>query len=229
LVEAHYRQRNMPMSFELSQTPTLEAVANSDEELLAQDMQARVAEATEHAEAMPGVASSMEGASKAAAQLARLRGAERALHQIAKEARERLEQAGRAALDALVEMAASGDTMDWTKATEAAAIESQIRYTGRAIERLAEHTIPLAQISGLREEAHSLEAQARAFEAIAQERAEKVLGQIRAAVSDEMVLPVDMSKGVAGALLTRAKDLKARAVQLATEADGLEKKYESRS
>jgi predicted nucleotidyltransferase len=217
------------MSFELSQTPTLEAVATSDDELLAQDMQARVAEATKQAEVVPDVAAAMEGARNAATQLARLRGAERALHRIAKEARERLELAGQAALDALVEMAASGSKPDWKRATEAAAIETQIRYAGRAIERLAEHSIPLAQITGLREEAHSLEAQARAFEAIAQERAEKVLGQIRAAVSDEMVLPVDMSKGVAGALLNRAKDLRTRAVQMSTEADGLEKKYASRS
>ena len=217
------------MSFELSQTPTLEAVATGDEETLAQDMQARVAEATKQAEAIPDVASAMEGASNAAAQLARLRGAERALHQIAKEAREKWEQAGQAALDALVETAASGDKPDWKKAAEAALIETQIRYAGRAIERLTEHTIPLAQIVGLREEAHSLEAQARALESIAQERAEKVLGQIRAAVSDEMVLPVDMSKGVAGALLARAKDLRQRAVQLSTEADGWERKYESRS
>ena len=153
---------------------------------------------------------------------------ERALHQIAKEAREKLEQAGQSALDALVEMAASGAKPDWKMADEAATIEDQIRYAGRAIERLAEHTIPLAHISSLREEAHSLAAQSRAFEAIAQERAEKVLGQIRAAVSDEMVLPVDMSKGVAGALLTRAKELKGRAVQLSTEADGLERKYQDR-
>lgn len=217
------------MSFELSQTPTLEAVATGDDELLKQDMQARVAEATLQAEAMPDVASAMEGSRNAAAHLARLRGAERTLHQIAKESREKLEQAGQAAIDALVESAASAAKPDWKKSLDAAVIETQIRYAGRAIERLAEHTIPLAQIAGLREEAHSLEAQARALEGIAQERAEKVLGQIRAAVSDEMVLPVDMSKGVAGALLTRAKDLKARAVQLATEADGLEKKYESRS
>jgi hypothetical protein len=217
------------MSFELSQTPTLEAVVTSDEELLTQDMQARVAEAGKQAEATPSVASAMDGARNSAAQHAKLRGAERALHEIAKEAREKLDQAGQAALDALVESAASGSKPDWKRATEAAAIETQIRYTGRAIERLAEHTIPLAQIVALREEAHSLEAQARALEAIAQERAEKVLGQIRAAVSDEMVLPVDLSKGVAGAILARAKDLKARAVQLSTEADGLEKKYESRS
>lgn len=216
------------MSFELSQTPTLEAVATGDEQILAQDMQARVAEAAAQAEALPDVSSALGGARDAAAQLARLRGAERALHQIAKDAREKLEQAGQAALDALVEIAASGNQPDWKKAGEAAAIEDQIRYAGRAIERLAEHTIPLAHIGSLREEAHSLAAQARALEGIAQERAERVLGQIRAAVSDEMVLPVDMSKGVAGALLGRAKELKGRAVQLSTEADELERKYESR-
>ena len=45
----------------------------------------------------------------------------------------------------------------------------------------------------------------------------------------QMVLPVDMSKGVAGAILARAKELKRRAVQLSTEADGLERKYQDRA
>ena len=217
------------MSFQLSQTPTLEAVASDDEQILAKDMQARVAEAIRQAEAIPEVAAAIEGSRSAAAQLSRLRAAERALHQIAKESREKLDEAGQAALDALVEMAASGAKPDWSQAGQAAIMENQIRFAGRAIERLAEHTLPLAQIGSLREEAHSLEAQARALEGIAQERAEKVLGQIRAAVSDEMVLPVDMSKGVAGALLGQAKELKARAVQLSSEADGWERKYQDRA
>ena len=151
------------MSFELSQTPTLEAVATDDEKILAQDMQARVAEAAAQAETQSDVASAMQCARDAAAQLGKLRGAERALHQIAKEAREKLEHAGQAALDALVEMAASGANPDWKKTGEAAGLEHQIRYAGRAIERLAEHTIPLAHIASLREEAHSLAAQARAI------------------------------------------------------------------
>jgi hypothetical protein len=216
------------MSFELSQTPTLEAVSTDDEKVLAQDIQTRVAEAVTQAEAQPEVAAAI-GASKAAAdQLAKFRGAERSLHQLAKEAREKLEQTGQSALDALVEAAATGTKPDWKRAGETAAIEDQIRFAGRAIERLAEHTIPLAHIASLREESHALSARARALEAVAQERAEKVLGQIRAAVSDEMVLPVDMSKGVAGALLARAKEWKGLAVRLSTEADELERKYESR-
>ncbi|MEI9811380.1 MAG: hypothetical protein WDO18_01320 [Acidobacteriota bacterium] len=60
------------------------------------------------------------------------------------------------------------------------------------------------------------------MEAIAQERAEKVLGQIRAGRTRRNGLPVDMSKGVAGALLTRSKDLRQRAVRLAVEADEIE-------
>ena len=107
-------------------------------------------------------------------------------------------------------------------------MEHQIRYAGRAIERVAEHLIPLAQIPNLREEAHALEARARALEGIAQERAEKLLGQIREAVSGEIVLPVDLSKGVSGALLARAKEMRGRAVQLAREADERELTYLNR-
>jgi hypothetical protein len=69
---------------------------------------------------------------------------------------------------------------------------------------------------------------ARAIESVAQERAERVLGQLRDAVSEEMVLPVDMSKGVAGALLAHASGLKKRAVQEAENADRMEKSYTAR-
>ena len=217
------------MSFHLTQTPTLEAVATDDEQRLAQDIQARVAEAMTQVETQSAVADARESARAATGQFDQLRIAERALHQLAKEARERYDGIGQAALDALVEAAGSGAKPDWKQAEAAAAIETQIRYAGRAIERLAEHLIPLAQIASLREEAHSLEAKARALEGIAQERAEKLLGQIREAVSGEMVLPVDLSKGVSGALLAKAKDLRARAVQLAREAEERERSYQNRA
>jgi hypothetical protein len=69
---------------------------------------------------------------------------------------------------------------------------------------------------------------ARAIEKIAQERAERILGQIREAVSEEMVLPVDLSKGVAGALLAHASELKKLAVQQSENADRIEKSYLTR-
>lgn len=217
------------MSFHLTQTPTLEAVATDDELRLAQELQARVSEATFQADTQPDVAQAIETAHAAKEQFERLRSAERALHQLAKEARERFDAVGQNALDRLVEDAASGTKLDWRGAEQAAAIETQIRYAGRAIERLAEHLIPLAQITMLREEAHSLEARARALEGIAQERAEKLLGQIREAVSGEMVLPVDLSKGVSGALIAKAKEMRARAVQLARDAEEQELSYQNRA
>ncbi len=100
---------------------------------------------------------------------------------------------------------------------------------GRALERLVEHLIPLAQIAQLRADSHELLTRARAVENIAQERAERVLGQLREAVSEEIVLPVDMSKGVAGALLAHASALKKLAVQQSENADQIEKSYTRRA
>src|SRR5665213_3655792 len=137
------------MSFYLAETPTLEAVATEDERALAQDLQARVAEAVRQAESQAPVAEAAEEQKDAQDRLERLRTAERALNRHAKESRER----------------------------------------------------------------------------IAQERAEKVLEQLRGAVREEMVLPVDMSKGVAGALLARAAGLKRLAVQVSDNADRIERAY----
>jgi hypothetical protein len=213
------------MSFYLAETPTLEAVATEDEQALARDLQARVAEAVELAESGAPVCDAV-GAQKAAQdRLEQLRAAERALNRQAKESRERIAQLSEKALENLVEAAASGKKLEFKKLDEVAAGEAQIRTLGQAIERLAEHLIPRAQMASLREEAHALEARARALEQIAQERAEKVLEQLRAAVSEEMVLPVDMSKGVAGALLARAAGMKRLAVQVSENADRIERAY----
>ncbi|MEO8096698.1 MAG: hypothetical protein ABI811_03285 [Acidobacteriota bacterium] len=217
------------MSFNLPQTPTLEAVSTHDEKALAQNLQARVAEAVEQTRCLAHVAAALTEQTMAAERLARLRIAERALNHDAKQARQQLDQTGQAALDMLVEAAASGASPDWSTSAEVASLEARIRFTGRAIERLTEHLIPLAHIASLREESHAFMAQARALEALAQERAEKVLGQIREAVSGEMILPVDMSKGVAGALLTQSRAWKEKAVKLSEEADGLQRAYQDRA
>jgi hypothetical protein len=164
----------------------------------------------------------------ARSRLDRLRAAERMLSQHAKDSRQRIAEVSEKALEILVEAAASGKKLEFKKLDEMAAGEAQIRTLGQAIERLTERMIPLAQMGTLREEAHALEARARALEGIAQERAEKVLQQLRGAVSQEMVLPVDMSKGVAGALLARAAGLKRCAVQISENADRMERAYQDR-
>ena len=216
------------MSFYLAETPTLEAVATEDERVLSQDLQARVAEAVQLAESQAPVAEAACAQQEAQDRLERLRGSERLLNRHAKEARERVLELSEKALENLVDAAASGKKLEFKKLDEVAAGEGQIRALGQAIERLTEHLIPRAQIASLREEAHALEAKARALERIAQERAEKVLEQLRGAVSAEMVLPVDMSKGVAGALLARAAGLKRLAVQISENADRIESSYRDR-
>jgi hypothetical protein len=214
------------MSFYLAETPTLEAVATEDERALAEDLQARVVEAVQQAEAQAAVTEATGAQQHAQDRLERLRAAERALNRQVKDSRERISELSEKALENLVEAAASGKKLEFKKLEEVAAGETQIRTLGRAIERLAEHLIPGAQIVSLREEAHALEAKARALEGIAQERAKKVLEQLRGAVSEEMVLPVDMSKGVAGALLARAGGLKRLAVQVSENADRIERAYQ---
>jgi hypothetical protein len=213
------------MSFYLAETPTLEAVANEDEGVLAQDLQTRVMEAIQQAESQAPVADAAGAHQQAQDRLERLRTAERSLNRLAKEARERVAGLSEKALENLVEAAASGKKLEFKKLDEVAMGDAQIRTLGQAIERLAEHLIPRAQIASLREEAHALETKARALQQIAQERAEKVLEQLRGAVSEEMVLPVDMSKGVTGALLARAAGLKRLAVQISDNADRIERAY----
>jgi hypothetical protein len=214
------------MSFHLAQTPTLEAVAIEDEKLLARDLQARVEEAATQAREAAEVVEAIAGYQAAEERFGKLRASERALNQQAKEARERMEQLATGLVDAMIESADS--KADSKRLGEMVGIETRVRFAARAIEKLTEHLLPLAQIASLREESHALAAECRALEQAAQERAQKVLGQIRAAVSDEMVLPVDLSKGVSGALLARARALKARAVQVSENADRLEKMYQDR-
>ena len=86
----------------------------------------------------------------------------------------------------------------------------------------------MAKIDSLREESHALMTRARVMEGVAQERAEKLLGQVREAVTEEMILPIDLSKGVSGALLAHAAGLRRMAVQISANADELERSYRER-
>jgi hypothetical protein len=213
------------MSFDLARTPTLQAVADEDERQLAQDLQQRVDAALQQAGEAPEVIEATQAQQKAEAHLSRLKHAERALNHYARETGDRLASLRETALDAIIQSAANGDKPDFKALGELATLENRNRQASRAIERLVERLIPLAQIVRLREESHAALTRARALESIAQERAEKVLSQLRDAVSEEMVLPVDMSKGVSGALLAQAAEFKHRAVQLSENADQIEKSY----
>lgn len=211
------------MSFDIAKTPTLQAIATENERQLADDLQQRVDAGLRQAEQQPEVIEASDAQRLAEAQLAKLQKAERALSQFAKEMSDRISAFREAALDGIIESAASGAKPDFKAFTELAAVETRSRHASRAIERLVEQRIPAARIARLRGESHAALAKARAIERIAQERAEKLLGQLRDAVSEEMVLPVDMSKGVSGALLAYAARYKSHAIQISENADQLER------
>ena len=211
------------MSFDIARTPTLHAVASGDEHQLVADLQQRVEAAARQAEEMPAVVEAAEGQRQAEQHLAKLQKAERALNQFAKETGEKLAVMRETALDAVIQSAANADKLDFKALSELTTLENRSRQASRAIERLVERLLPLAQWVRLREESHAAITRARALEGIAQERAEKVLDQLRDAVSEEMVLPVDLSKGVSGALLAQAVELKNRALQLSSNADSIER------
>src|SRR5207244_10784708 len=88
--EAPKSLREGAMSFHVAETPTLEAVATEDEQLLAQDLQARVEESASQAEAVPEVAEAAGARRAAQDRLDRLRIAERTLNRQAKESREQV-------------------------------------------------------------------------------------------------------------------------------------------
>jgi hypothetical protein len=214
------------MSFDIARTPTLQAVATLDPHLLVEDLQQRVDAAVQQAEELPEVAAAVEVLRQAEDRLTELKKAERALNQFSREASQKLMALREASLDTLIQAAGRGEKLEFKPLSELAAMETRNRQASRAIERLVERLIPGAQLLRLRGESHAHSARARALEHVAQERAEKLLGQMREAVSEEVVLPVDMSKGVSGALLAQASEWKHRAVQLSENADAIEKSIE---
>jgi len=154
------------MSFDIAATPTLQAVATPDEELLAQTLQARVQEAIASAEQQRDAVDAVEAQHAAEDRLARLRKGERSLSRYSKETREQTASATEAALDAIIESAESNAMPDFKKLNALTILENHARYANRAIERLVEHVIPTAQLVSLRAEAFALMTRARGIEAV---------------------------------------------------------------
>ena len=188
-----------------------------------EDLQGRVDAALQQAGQHPEVVEAASAETAAMERLAQLRRAERTLNQNAKAMGERAAALREEALDALID-SSTGGKPEFKAPKELTAMENQGRQATRAIERLVERLIPAAEIEHLRAQSHAASARARAIERIAQERAERVLEQLRGAVSEEIVLPVDLSKGVSGALLAYAAEFRNRAVQVAGTVEALEKR-----
>jgi hypothetical protein len=209
------------MSFDLTITPTLHAVTNEDEQQLQEDLQARLQEAVRLVDESPDVVEATAAERASSERVAKLKKAERTLSAFAREIVTRITALREEALDTLITSAGEGEP-EFKAPRELAALEHQGRQASRAIERLVERRIPQAQVAYLREQAHSAMARARAFERIAQERAENLIGRLRDAVNEEVVLPVDLSKGVSGALLAYATEFRSQALQISEAADQME-------
>ena len=223
-------QGNLPVTeFDITTTPTLQAVATADERTLVNDLQKRVDEALEQAGEQKRVVEALEAQRDAENRLQQLQTASRNLNATAKELRGAIFQASTKAMDKLIECAASGAKMEYNPVTQLAILEQRERAVGRSIERVVEHLTPRALMDRLRADAAAYLARAEAVENIAQQRAEKILGQLRDAVSDEVVLPVDFSKGVSGALLSHASELRRLAGEAANNAREIEKTYLERN
>ncbi len=224
---------NNQLSFDIAQTPTLQAVAAGDDQQLVEDLQTRLDAATQLAETQPEVMAALNSQRRAQQQLQRLRVAERGLHQYAKKLAEKINALRESALDGLIdafgeEVGSDKNTLISKPLTEWSSYETRNRQVSQAIERLVEQKLPIAQLAALREESHAAMTMVKALEQVAQQRAEKLLEHLRSAVSEEVVLPVDMSKGVSGALLHQATEYKDKARQLSESADQLEQTYMSR-
>jgi hypothetical protein len=123
------------MSFDIAVTPTLQAVATPDEELLAQTLQARVRQAIASAEQQREVIDAVEVQQAAEQRAARLRKAERSLSRYSQETREQTAEAAGAAMDAIIEsVAATNDRPDFKKLQALSILENHGKYAGRAIE-----------------------------------------------------------------------------------------------
>jgi hypothetical protein len=216
------------MSIDLAQTPTIQAVATADESSLVADLEQRVAAAVRQAESQPEVIAAEENDRNAARRLAGLSRAQRTLNGHAKAITERTAAVRASALDSLIASAAASEKLDFKPLNELLALEHRGRYVSRALERLVETQLPLAQVAQMREESHAAMVRAKALEQVARERAERLLDQLRDAVSEEVVLPVDMSKGVSGALLAQAAEHRRRALSISENADRLEKAFMGR-
>ena len=217
------------MSIDLTQTPTLQAVATADEQSLVLDLEQRVEAAVRQAASRPEVLTAEENENAAAERLAKLTRAERGLNAQAKEIAEKMAQTRAGVLEGLIESAGENAKLDFKPLAEMISLEHRARYLIRAIEHLVENLLPLARVTHLREQSHAGMVQAKALEQVAQERAEKLLHQLREAVSEEVVLPVDLSKGVSGALVAQAAEYRRRAVTISENADKLEKTYAPRA
>jgi hypothetical protein len=131
----------------------------------------------------------------------------------------------------LIEVAANTDSDKWPASKMATRIvdaENESHLVSRAINRVAEHLKPIAEIDKHLAEAAMLFARADQMDTIANQRAERLIDSLSAAVGEEVVLPVDVRHGVVGVLIQLADDTRKEAYARKQTASMLRKTYDEK-
>jgi hypothetical protein len=130
-------------------------------------------------------------------------------------------------VDELIESAGAGGKRPDSKiGTQIINAENEARLSARAIGRIAEHLIPLAEIAKLRAEADLELIRAYVMDRFATERGQKLIAAMGAAVEAECVVQVDTKGGVAGMLLNFANEARKNAHGYDALAKELQEKYD---
>jgi hypothetical protein len=133
-------------------------------------------------------------------------------------------------IDSLIESATdNGKRPDQKIGTQVVNAENEHRLNLRAIASIVEHRLPKLEIAKLWREAGLERAKADVFDRFAEERAQRLIAAMGAAIAEEVVLPVDTKSGVAGMLIGLANEARKNAYTRETQAKELQSKYDERN
>ena len=107
--------------------------------------------------------------------------------------------------------------------------ENESRLIVRAVQQIAEHLKPPAEIARVWAQARLQHARAKALDALAQERGQRLVGALSAAVGEETVVSVDTKNGAIGMLIGLANEAKKEAYGFEASAKELQKAYGERT
>ncbi len=130
-------------------------------------------------------------------------------------------------IDQMIQNAADGSKRpDNRICTQVVASESEHRLTMRAIQNIVTDRLPKLEIAKLRCQAEVERAKADAFDRFAEERAQKLITAMGAAIAEEVILPVNTRGSVAGMLIELANEARKTAHTHEDLAKELQDKYD---
>jgi hypothetical protein len=207
----------------LRATPTLQLSAPNAAEKLDEKLTAEL----ERVEADQSVLADRALFEKACDREKQLDRAHRALNQRDSEIGKWLGDIAGTYVESLIESAGSdGKRPDVKIAGRIIDSENESRLICRAIERIALHLKPVAEIARLRAEAQMQHTRAKVIDELAHERAQRFVGALSAAVGEEVAVSVDTKSGAIGMLLAIANEARKEAYGLEAFARERQESYD---